>query len=113
MAPLLSWISRDLYHQYLLHASGSESNSAAWWAKSTRAHCYACLCAQTLTKRLSQINESLARKQQTRSDYEKVIQESESAYCKIVESSHTLLNVLKKEASSIAKRSVNAKPEGY
>eukprot|EP01025_Chloroclados_australasicus_P034852 TRINITY_DN35579_c0_g1_i2.p1 TRINITY_DN35579_c0_g1~~TRINITY_DN35579_c0_g1_i2.p1 ORF type:complete len:202 (+),score=4.55 TRINITY_DN35579_c0_g1_i2:114-719(+) len=61
---------------------------------------------QTLTKRLSQINESLARKQQTKSDYEKVIQETEAAYSKIVESSHTLLNVLKKEASSIAKRSV-------
>lgn len=68
---------------------------------------------QTLTKRLSQINESLARKQQTRSDYEKVIQESETAYCKIVESSHTLLSVLKKEATSIAKRSGAAKQDDF
>lgn len=60
---------------------------------------------QTLTKRLNQVNESLARKQQTRSDYEKVIEETDSAYSKIVESSHTLLNVLKKEAVSITKRS--------
>ena len=60
---------------------------------------------QTLTKRLSQVNESLARKHQTRADYEKVIEETDAAYSKIVESSHTLLNVLKKEANSISKRS--------
>jgi Sjoegren syndrome nuclear autoantigen 1 len=59
---------------------------------------------QTLTKRLGQVNESLARKQQTRGDYEKVIEETDAAYSKIVESSHTLLNVLRKEASSISKR---------
>jgi sjoegren syndrome nuclear autoantigen 1 len=66
--------------------------------------CHAC-ALQTLTKRLNQVNESLARKQQTRADYEKVIEETDAAYSKIVESSHTLLNVLKKEAVSISKRS--------
>lgn len=60
---------------------------------------------QTLTKRLSQINESLAKKQATKVDYEKVIQETETAYNKIVESSQTLLTVLKREAQSITKRS--------
>lgn len=61
---------------------------------------------QTLTRRLTQINDALSKKHQARSDYDKIVQETETAYSKIVESSHTLLNVLKKEATSIARRSV-------
>jgi sjoegren syndrome nuclear autoantigen 1 len=60
---------------------------------------------QTLTRRLTQINDALSKKHQARSDYDKIVQETETAYSKIVESSHTLLNVLKKEATSIARRS--------
>ena len=50
-----------------------------------------------LTDRLSKINESLARKVQARNEYDKTIQETEAAYMKILESSQTLLHVLKRE----------------
>eukprot|EP00891_Asterochloris_glomerata_P008097 jgi/Astpho2/8097/fgenesh1_pm.00120_%23_15_t len=59
---------------------------------------------QVLTKRLSHINDSLARKIATRTEYEKVIQETESAYVKILESSQTLLTVLKRESVNIQKK---------
>lgn len=59
---------------------------------------------QTLTKRLAQLNDALSTKHGAITDYEKIIHETEQAYSKIVESSHTLLSVLKKEASSIGKR---------
>ncbi|GFH17375.1 uncharacterized protein HaLaN_14000, partial [Haematococcus lacustris] len=57
---------------------------------------------QILTKRLAQVNESIARKNETRNEYDKVIQETEAAYLKILESSQTLLTVLKREAGHIA-----------
>ncbi|KAI8463908.1 MAG: deflagellation inducible protein [Monoraphidium minutum] len=59
---------------------------------------------QQLTKRLAAINESLARKIDTKNEYEKVIQETEAAYLKILESSQTLLTVLKRESVSMQKR---------
>lgn len=69
---------------------------------------------QTLTKRLSQINDALSSKHGARTDYEKIIHETEQAYQKIVESSHTLLSVLKKEACSIGKRATAPpSPEAY
>ena len=40
----------------------------------------------------------------TRTEYEKVIQETESAYVKILESSQTLLTVLKRESVNIQKK---------
>lgn len=40
----------------------------------------------------------------TRNEYDKVIQETESAYLKILESSQTLLTVLKREAVNIQKK---------
>lgn len=40
----------------------------------------------------------------TRNEYEKVIQETESAYIKILESSQTLLTVLKRESVNIQKK---------
>ncbi len=48
-----------------------------------------------MTDRLSKINEALARKVQARNEYDKTIQETEAAYMKILESSQTLLHVLK------------------
>ena len=48
-----------------------------------------------MTDRLSKLNEGLARKVQARNEYDKTIQETESAYMKILESSQTLLHVLK------------------
>ncbi len=40
----------------------------------------------------------------TRTEYDKVIQETEGAYHKILESSQTLLTVLKRESVSIQKK---------
>ena len=86
-----------------------------------------------LTERLSRINESLARKvcAQTaslrghipcewscgltavglllrqiasRNEYDKTIAETEAAYMKILESSQTLLNVLKRETVNLVKK---------
>jgi Sjoegren syndrome nuclear autoantigen 1 len=59
---------------------------------------------QTLTKRLAQVNDSIQRKNETRIEYDKVIQETEAAYLKILESSQTLLTVLKREAVNIQKK---------
>ena len=50
-----------------------------------------------LTDRLRKITVSLARKMQARDEYDKTIRETESAYLKILESSQTLLQVLKGE----------------
>jgi Sjoegren syndrome nuclear autoantigen 1 len=57
-----------------------------------------------LTDRLSKINESLARKVQARNEYDKTIQETEAAYMKILESSQTLLHVLKRETVNLTKK---------
>eukprot|EP00877_Chromochloris_zofingiensis_P002533 jgi/Chrzof1/12280/Cz06g28150.t1 len=59
---------------------------------------------QQLTKRMAAINESLARKIDTKNEYDKVIQETEAAYLKILESSQTLLTVLKRESVNIQKK---------
>ncbi|KAG8447366.1 hypothetical protein GDO86_014726 [Hymenochirus boettgeri] len=56
-----------------------------------------------LTEKLSRVNESLARKMATRSEFDKTIAETEAAYMKILESSQTLLNVLKREAGNLGK----------
>ena len=57
-----------------------------------------------LTDRLSKINESLSRKKQSRNEYDKTTQETEAAYMKILESSQTLLHVLKRESLSLTKK---------
>jgi Sjoegren syndrome nuclear autoantigen 1 len=57
-----------------------------------------------LTDRLSGINENLARKIQARNEYDRTIQETEAAYMKILESSQTLLQVLKRESVSLTKK---------
>ena len=54
-----------------------------------------------LTDRLAHINEGLARKIQARNEYDRTIQETESAYMKILESSQTLLQVLRRESVSL------------
>ena len=61
-----------------------------------------------LTERLSKINESLQRKQQARSEYDQTIQETEAAYMKILESSQTLLHVLKRESVNLVKKQGSA-----
>lgn len=57
-----------------------------------------------LTDRLSKINENLSRKVQARNEYDRTIQETEGAYMKILESSQTLLQVLKRETVTLVKK---------
>lgn len=57
-----------------------------------------------LTARLSQINESLSKKLITKEEYDKAISETEGAYLKILESSQTLLHVLKRETVSLSRK---------
>ena len=54
-----------------------------------------------LTERLARLNDNLARKIASRNEYDKTIQETEAAYAKIMESSQTLLHVLKRESVNI------------
>mmetsp|Transcript_11839 Transcript_11839/g.35001 ORF Transcript_11839/g.35001 Transcript_11839/m.35001 type:complete len:112 (+) Transcript_11839:59-394(+) len=57
-----------------------------------------------LTERLARINDNLARKIASRNEYDKTIQETEAAYAKIMESSQTLLHVLKRESVNLQKK---------
>merc|ERR1719163_522850 len=57
-----------------------------------------------LTDRLQKLTESLMRKTQARNEYDKTIQETEAAYMKILESSATLLHVLKRESVNLTKK---------
>merc|ERR1712167_397415 len=57
-----------------------------------------------LTERLARINDNLARKITSRNEYDKTIQETEAAYSKIMESSQTLLHVLKRESFNLTKK---------
>ena len=57
-----------------------------------------------LTDRLSKINETLTRKVQAGNEYDRTIQETEGAYMKILESSQTLLQVLKRETVTLVKK---------
>jgi len=61
-----------------------------------------------LTEQLHRINESLAHKTEARNNYDATIHETEAAYMKILESSQTLLHVLKRETVSLGKK----KPAG-
>ncbi|XP_007898390.1 Sjoegren syndrome nuclear autoantigen 1 [Callorhinchus milii] len=56
-----------------------------------------------LTEKLAKVNESLARKMASRNEFDRTIAETESAYLKILESSQTLLNVLKLESGHLTK----------
>ena len=57
-----------------------------------------------LTERLARINDNLARKVSSRNEYDKTITETEAAYSKIMESSQTLLHVLKRESVNLTKK---------
>ena len=57
-----------------------------------------------LTEKLSKVNERLNKKVEARSEYDRAIQETESAYLKILESSQTLLHVLKRESTTLSKK---------
>eukprot|EP01084_Bolivina_argentea_P133273 235190_1 len=57
-----------------------------------------------LTDRLTRVDEMLSRKTQARDEYDHTIQETEAAYMKILESSQTLLHVLKRESTQLSKK---------
>eukprot|EP00727_Mastigamoeba_balamuthi_P009019 m51a1_g474 putative sjoegren syndrome nuclear autoantigen 1 homolog (112) ;mRNA; r:196031-196551 len=59
---------------------------------------------RALQERLDRSNASLERKYAARSEFERTIKETESAYLKILESSQTLLHVLKRESQSLSKQ---------
>jgi Sjoegren syndrome nuclear autoantigen 1 len=56
---------------------------------------------RVLSEKLAKINESLAKKISARNEFDKTIAETEAAYMKILESSQTLLSVLKRESHSL------------
>lgn len=58
---------------------------------------------RVLSEKLAKVNENLAKKISARNEFDKTIAETESAYMKILESSQTLLNVLKRESNSLKK----------
>ncbi|KAL9652746.1 hypothetical protein ABK040_010779 [Willaertia magna] len=57
-----------------------------------------------LSEKLNRLNEGLSRKIQAKQEYERTLQETEAAYNKILESSQTLLHVLKRESASLSKK---------
>lgn len=59
---------------------------------------------EKLSAQLSRVNESLNAKTQARNEYDTTIQETEAAYMKILESSQTLLHVLKRESVNLVKK---------
>ena len=63
-----------------------------------------------LTERLAKINESLSSKLASQHEYDKTIAETEAAYMKILESSQTLLHVLKSEVSKDSGKGNPSKP---
>ncbi|KAM4720320.1 microtubule nucleation factor SSNA1 [Anableps anableps] len=58
---------------------------------------------RVLSEKLSRVNESLAQRLATRANLDRTIAETEAAYTKILESSQSLLSVLKQEAGNLSK----------
>ena len=59
---------------------------------------------QTLNEKLHNLTQQLQKKYQARNDYDRTINETEGAFVKILESSQTLLHVLKKEGATLSKK---------
>ncbi|XP_047228696.1 Sjoegren syndrome nuclear autoantigen 1 [Girardinichthys multiradiatus] len=66
---------------------------------------------RVLTETLSRVNESLAQRLATRANLDRTIAETEAAYTKILESSQSLLSVLKQEAGNLSKATEPRKKE--
>lgn len=60
-----------------------------------------------LTERLGQLTDALQKKYEAREEFDRTISETEQAFMKILESSQTLLHVLKKEDSQLSKKKLN------
>eukprot|EP00347_Sterkiella_histriomuscorum_P011138 403373614 len=61
----------------------------------------------SLTERLGQLNDALLKKYEAQEEFDRTISETEQAFMKILESSQTLLHVLKKEDSQLSKKKLN------
>ena len=61
---------------------------------------------KSLAARLEIIDSALSKKYATRNEYDKTIMETQSAFDKILESSQTLLHVLKKEGAQLNKKKI-------
>jgi len=59
---------------------------------------------RVLQERLNRLEESLALKYAARQEYDKAITETENAFNKILESSKTLLHVLKRESTTLHRK---------
>jgi Sjoegren syndrome nuclear autoantigen 1 len=57
-----------------------------------------------LQDRLNKLNESVARKIRAREEYDRTLEEANQAYLKIVDSSQTLLQVLRRERETLTNR---------
>lgn len=62
---------------------------------------------QSLTERLNNLTDALMKKYEARDEFDRTITETEQAFMKILESSQTLLHVLKKEDSHLMKKKIN------
>jgi len=60
---------------------------------------------KSIQDKLNRTNTSLEDKYATKNEYDKLISESEQAYMKILESSQVLLNVVRRDADSLSKKS--------
>lgn len=58
---------------------------------------------QILSEKLRRVSESLTHRQAARATFDRTIAETEAAYTKILESSQSLLSVLKQEAGNLSK----------
>ncbi|XP_054468902.1 Sjoegren syndrome nuclear autoantigen 1 [Anoplopoma fimbria] len=58
---------------------------------------------RVLSEKLCRVNESLAQRLAARTTFDRTIAETEAAYTKILESSQSLLSVLKQEAGNLSK----------
>ncbi|KAJ0015539.1 hypothetical protein NQD34_009159 [Periophthalmus magnuspinnatus] len=58
---------------------------------------------RVLSEKLSRVNESLAQRLTARATFDRTIAETEAAYTKILESSQSLLSVLKQEAGHLSR----------
>lgn len=57
-----------------------------------------------LTDRHTKLNELLCKRKVKKKHYDKTIEQTEAAYKKILESSHTLLHMLRSEAQNLDKQ---------
>ncbi|KAK0182890.1 hypothetical protein PV327_000977 [Microctonus hyperodae] len=56
---------------------------------------------EKMTYKLSRLNDSLEKRINARNEYDRTIADTEAAYMKILESSQILLNMIKREATSL------------